>query len=291
MAGTRMNRDVRRGIVLVHGLTGSPMEMRFLERRLERAGFVVEVPLLAGHGHGVAELVRTRWQDWAASVNASVLRLAATTDSVACVGICVGGMLALHAAASLPLQSVVALAPTLNYDGWSMPWYFRLAPVLPALWFIPAVRRMSFAEQPPYGIKCDRLRRRIEEGGFDGAIAEFPAAALKQSMQLFRAVERQLPHVRAPALLVHAREDDVASPRNAERVRRRLGGPVQVRYLDDSYHMVHVDRQRTEVADLVAGFCAGEQTAPAAPRAATAAEPAVSGATSEGCGAPAAGLP
>ena len=44
--------------------------------------------------------------------------------------------------------------------------------------------------------------------------------------------------------IVQAREDDLSSPRNTEYLQRNLGGLVDTLILDDSYHIVTVDRQR-----------------------------------------------
>ena len=47
-----------------------------------------------------------------------------------------------------------------------------------------------------------------------------------------------------PALIVHPRQDDRASLRNVYFLQEELGGPTQTVVLDDSYHIVTVDRQR-----------------------------------------------
>jgi carboxylesterase len=54
----------RTGVLLLHGLTGMPSEMRPLERHLRRLGCIVDVPLLPGHGATHRELLATGWRDW-----------------------------------------------------------------------------------------------------------------------------------------------------------------------------------------------------------------------------------
>jgi carboxylesterase len=56
------------GIVLVHGFTSTPYEVRYLGEHLAREGFTVRAPLLPGHGATLDELDRTTWHDWADSV-------------------------------------------------------------------------------------------------------------------------------------------------------------------------------------------------------------------------------
>ena len=63
-----------------------------------------------------------------------------------------------------------------------------------------------------------------------------------------------LDKVRQPALIVHPRDDDMASLKNAQYLQAHLGGLVDTVVLDDSYHMVTLDQQRHIVADRSAEF-------------------------------------
>jgi carboxylesterase len=60
--------------------------------------------------------------------------------------------------------------------------------------------------------------------------------------------------VQQPALIVHPREDDRASLRNLEYLQTNLGGPIEAVVLDDSYHIVTLDRQRKLVVDRTLDF-------------------------------------
>src|SRR5206468_3671042 len=63
-----------KGVLLIHGLTGAPAEVRFLAKRLNRQGFTVHAPNLVGHA-SEDELLSTPWRDWYAGVRAAYLRL------------------------------------------------------------------------------------------------------------------------------------------------------------------------------------------------------------------------
>jgi len=64
------------GVLLVHGITGSPAEMRPLVRKLAAQGFSVSCPQLAGHCSNLADLKRTRWTDWYKSLERAMESLA-----------------------------------------------------------------------------------------------------------------------------------------------------------------------------------------------------------------------
>ena len=56
------------GVLLIHGLTGTPNEMRIIAKGLNKAGFTVMAMQLAGHCGTEEDLCKTCWQDWYASV-------------------------------------------------------------------------------------------------------------------------------------------------------------------------------------------------------------------------------
>jgi carboxylesterase len=61
----------------------------------------------------------------------------------------------------------------------------------------------------------------------------------------------------------------MSHPRNAWRLRDALGGPVEVKLLENSFHMIHVDQERDVVADLTATFFDARSRLAASQQAAT----------------------
>lgn len=246
-------------VLLLHGLTGAPVEMHPLGRLLQRRGFTVHAPLLAGHGEdGV--LLGTHWRRWLASAEGGYDRLARTHDRVHVGGICLGAMLAVALAERRPVASIAAFGTTFRYDGWSMPRAGTIRPLVKLGAGLPGVRHLRFAEREPFGIKDERLRAalvRSQRRSNGGRVDSFPLGAIRQLYLLADHVHRVAPSVTAPALILHAREDDTSSPANAERLRARLGGPARVELLDDCYHLIHLDRQLAHVAATTANFFAG----------------------------------
>lgn len=250
--------DGRKGALLLHGLTGAPGEMKPVAKRLHRAGFSVAAPLLAGHGGDQAQLLRTTWRDWLDSARDAYARLSAEVDEVYVAGICVGGALGLALCAeALAIRGAAVYSMTFEYDGWNMPKFAAAAPFIQLVACLPLVRRLSYQEAYPYGLKDLRLREiasRAPDSLIDGAIDRLPLGALYEMYRLARHVEQRGLDIRTPTLIVHAREDDMAHLRNAYRLRRALAGPVQLEVLEDSYHMIHVDKERTRVGDMTAAF-------------------------------------
>lgn len=253
----RLEGTSDKGVLLIHGLSGTPLEMKHVAKKLYRRGFTVHVPQLAGHGLDQKALLRTTWHDWYASVESAFRELSGEVSQVYAAGICVGGGLAVTLAARERVAALAVYSTTFIYDGWNTERWVRSAPLVALFANLPFLRSLRFEEPYPYGLKDERIRARVAEasdGTLDGALAHLSLGSLYQMHWFGRHVSKIAPRVVAPALLLHAREDDMSSPANAMKLRDKLGGAVDLRLLDDCYHMIHVDRSRDLVAEMTAEF-------------------------------------
>jgi carboxylesterase len=248
----------RLGVLLIHGLGGTPIELRFIAQTLARAGHTVYCCQLAGHCGTPEELRRSTWQEWYASVEAAHDFLRERCDTIVAGGLSMGGILAIHLARNRPesVHGLLLFAPTLRLDGWSMPWYSRpLHYVRP----LPIKLEFDLAEREPYGLKDERVRALVlssMQSGDSGQAGVFstPMRSFANFNALVSLVKRDLDRVRQPALIVHPRDDDIASLENAQYLQTNLGGLVETLVLDNSYHMVTLDQQRHIVAERTERF-------------------------------------
>ena len=259
------------GIVLVHGITGTPTEMRPLARHLQQLGYRVDRPLLAGHGEGYQEILASTWRDWLASVRSSVERMAAATSQVVVIGLSAGGLLGVLLAEEQPCVSGLALLSVhFGIPGPRISSTDRLLSRL--LSCLPILRRhWSFVERPPYGLKDTRLQQRITAAIRDskrGETAKYGlfrtyAETLHQVYQLEAAARRVMSRVRCPTLMIHSLADTMLSAHNATAVYRLLGSPKKsVILLTDCDHVMTVDLQKHLVAKQVSAFVRQFATTP-----------------------------
>lgn len=250
------------GILLIHGLTGTPNEMRILARGLNNAGFTVYAVQLAGHCGTMDDLLHSDWEQWLESVRAGADRLALRVNKLIVGGLSMGSVLALALAEEHPekIEGVMALSTTFRHDGWSMPKYTRMSFILPLMRALGIGRKKMFLEQPPYGIKDAALRSRIVSKMQAGESAEAglpgnPLWSVVEMLALSSHVLKNLDRVRAPCLVIHASEDDIASVDNALRIVRGVcHASVQLVLLEDSYHMITIDRERRKVIECCINF-------------------------------------
>jgi carboxylesterase len=235
-----------RGVLLIHGFTGTPFEMRHLGRRLHERGMTVACPLLPGHGGSAAALARTTYHDWFGAVERAFYELRERCERVAVAGLSMGGLLALHLCRHWrgEVAAVAAMATPL----WVPPLASRLLrvarrlPLGPVV--LPGVPKLA-------GSDCrDPQMRRANP-----SIGSLPIAGLIQLEDLMQVVRAELPRIDTPALIMHARRDHTAPYACSEPLARELGSStVKHRPLERSYHLITIDVERDAVASAVAEF-------------------------------------
>jgi carboxylesterase len=239
-----------RGVLCLHGFTGTPFEVRPLAEALAGHGFTVIAPALAGHCGTVEELARTRWPDWLASAEAALDRLLADGHGarVGVAGFSLGGLLALRLARLRP-QQVAALAV--------MAAPLRLRPyqvrVVRALARLPALLRRG-----PLGV-LPKLR------GYDvvdeqmqltnPGLAGMPVAGLASMLELAELVRRDLPDIQVPTLVAHGERDRTVPLQDSLELVGSLGAPVVERlFLPRSGHLIAIDVERSTLIEAVSRF-------------------------------------
>jgi len=249
----------RVGFLLIHGLGGTPVELRFVAQGLMRAGHTVLCCQLAGHCGTPQQLRDSTWQEWVASVEAAHDRLREHCDVIIAGGLSMGAILAMRLAQIRPGQvhALSLFAPTLKLDGWAMPWHIHI------LHMIRPIRSFKLdiylEEREPYGIKDERIRNFVVNSMMSGDSTEAgvfstPAHSFAHFNRLVSVVKKQLGEIKVPALILHPRNDDIASLNNSLYLQKKLGGMVELIVLDDSYHIITLDRQRHIVVERTAAF-------------------------------------
>jgi len=253
----------RAGVLLIHGLTGTPAEMRILAKGLNRAGFSVYGMQLAGHCGTEEDLIQTGWRDWDKSVIEAADFLSRQVDKMFIGGLSMGAVLSLKYAADHPdkVSGVGVYGVTLRYDGWSIPFYVReFSFILPLLRKLGLFGHKVFLERPPYGVKDERIRKNVEESMRSGDSSKAglignPWPAVSEMLCLNRIVKKRLPKISAPCLIMHSTHDDIANiASNGRRVEREVAGMTEFVPLENSYHLITIDRDRKQVIERSIAF-------------------------------------
>lgn len=248
----------RVGVLLIHSLGGTPIELRYVAQSLARLGYTVHCPLLPGLGGGTDISGLSTWRDWYSNVEAAHDALRENCETVLVGGLSAGAMLALKLAADRPsdVQGLMLFAPTTWPNGWAIPKAMHLFKLVQDRWF---ARLFHFRQRAPYGIKDDRIRNfMLDSYKGDGRSMEDLLGRRGNVVLEFRRlvghVKKQLASITQHTIIFHPRFDDQSDLKNTVMLQRKLGGLVEVAVLDDSYHMVTLDRQRTYVVERAMEF-------------------------------------
>ena len=254
-------------VILIHGLTGTPNEMKFLANFFNRKGYSVICPRLANHGAPMKIFKNSTWQDFYESVRKAMRspEVSGAAGNIFVSGLSMGALLALLLADEFKerISAVSCLAPTLFYDGWNSPGSKFLLP----LGYRTLLRHVFyFKEEPPYGIKNEAIQNRIHryynEARLDDMenVAQygypyFPITLLCQLRLLVKHLTKKLSRIEMPIQLIQAKDDDVASVKNSKFIYDRVSSKnKEMILLYNSYHVITADQERDVVAQNMEDF-------------------------------------
>ncbi len=236
--------------LLLHGLTGSPAEVRPVGEALASAGFRAVGPLLPGHGTSPEDLAITTRSELLHAAESALLSLAGARRVFLC-GLSVGGLLAIHLAArswvreGLPdFTAIALLAPAIEFAGAT--WLF--ANVLGRLPALPIIVSKGQRDLSATG----------QGEGTDGSYHAIPLRWAGELRALSQDARMLAPRVRAPALLLQGALDRTVAAAGSRRLARMLGSArVDIRVLPLSGHVLPLDVESREVCGSIVSFFQG----------------------------------
>ncbi len=248
----------RRAVLLFHGMTGSPYELKKYGQYLHSLGYDVFANCLPGHGDNVQEIFTVKYEDWLNFAYFKFVQLKSKYEEVYVSGLCLGAVLAVAVAQQFKsdVSGVIALSTTLYLDGWRLPWYKFLMPI-----GLTTLIRFyyTYPECDPHGIKNLRTRnivKKLLQKG-DVGMNDFPMTCIYELLKLSRFVRNKklMKQVVSPILFIHSKEDDLTSPKSSKVVYDNISSEdKELIILNDSYHMVLYDNEKDFVFEKVGSF-------------------------------------
>lgn len=226
------------GVLLIHGFTGSPPEMRLVGDYLHQRGFTVSGPCLPGHGTTVDDLNQRRWNEWTGHADRALANLQARCDTVFVGGLSLGALLTLYLAAHhSELAGAIAYSPAIMVTD-------RRSYLVSVLKYL--VRQVP---KPEDDLTDPQAKLRL--WSYD----MYPTSAGHELMKFIGQVKRLLPPVLCPLLIVYSTTDRDIHPSSAQFTYDRVGSTDKdLVTLHNSGHVVTVDSEWEFVAEKTYQF-------------------------------------
>jgi len=226
------------GILLIHGLLASPAELREYGHYLARQGYTVLGIRIQGHGTSPYALRELSYQQWFQSVKKGFNILLAHCPKIFVIGFSTGGALGLKLAAEnhSEILGVVAVSVPIKFVNSS----FMLVPLVHntntfVQWMSSFEGVKPFIENAPEHPDINYHNT--------------PVRALYELRMLIQELEKLLPDVKVPSLLIYADQDPVVAIQSAQTVFEKLGA------IDKKLHIIHADRHGILMENIDNTWC------------------------------------
>lgn len=220
------------GVLLIHGFTGTPSEVRHLGEYLKGHGYTVKGILLKGHGTTPEDMRKCCHKDWISSAVEGYKALKRECDEVFTIGLSMGGLLSLYLARNYDVRGVVTLSAPIRILGKSA----------------------SFAFVERY-FRTYILKKPEKE---DINIISYDKSPVKSVYELFRLikyVKSNLGKIDKPILIMQSYRDRTVDPASANIIYSNIGSKDKsIIYLHKSGHIITCDCEKEQVFEEVYRF-------------------------------------
>lgn len=226
-------------VLCLHGLTGTPYEVRPLAEAFAAAGLRAVGPALPGHNATPEALAAvSSWLDWVDAARSELEELTARHARVFAAGLSMGGLISLLLGSERLVDGLVVVGVPLRLPRpiqWLVPFAKRFKPFLPKDGGSDIQDAAARARHPSY--------------------PSMPLHAVHELTKLQRVVRGRLRQITAPILIAHGALDRTANPRDATQIYAGVESTErELLLLPASGHVVPVDRDGPRLARAAAAF-------------------------------------
>ena len=222
------------GVLVFHGFTGSPFEVRALGELLHANGFSVFAPALAGHATAEADLEGTTADDYLEAAERAYDEASRRCQRLYVVGLSMGGTLGLHLATRYKLPGLVTIsAPVFLY-----PMVNASVPVIEQ--WLPGLRAPSnFA-------------------AWQGNVIGYKSTsigAVRVLVDVLDRVRAELKSVSSPLLILHSARDYTVPVSSAKAIHENVASALKrLELLEAGSHLMTIEPNLSLIGETVVGF-------------------------------------
>lgn len=225
------------GVLLIHGITGTPAHMRLLGEGLRDRGFSVRGICLPGHGAAPEDMLRFTWHDWLLAARQAAREMAGQYRHFSVAGLSMGGVLALLLAEEMDLTACVPIAAPMRTVNRLRPLAPLIAPVRP---MIP--KRIDPARAELYA-------------EYDIGYEVTPTRSVADLSALMRRARQHLPLIQCPLLTVQSHGDRVVTADSPDIILREAGSRKKAQlWLERAPHVCTISAEYPRIVEAMEQF-------------------------------------
>lgn len=229
-------RGGKKAVLLLHGFTGSTVDVRMLGKYLQQRGYTCHAPLYKGHGMGPNKLIQTGPNDWWQDVLDGYNYLQAEGfQEIAVAGISLGGVFSLKVGAELPVKGIVSMcAPMQAKDTDEL--YMR-------------VRNYAKGYKQFEGKDEEQIIAEMKE------FEQIPMYSLTNLQQLIVDTSEKLDFITSPIFILQGALDDSLYKESAHIIYQNVNTEEkQLKWYEQSGHIITLGKEREKVYEDIYQF-------------------------------------
>lgn len=230
-----------KAVLLIHGWSSVPYEVRRLGVYLNENGYTVSCPLLSGHGTVPKDLENVKWTEWLADIEKAYAELKEKYGKVYVGGTSIGANLAVMLSARhQEIPAVILMA---------MPYKIRLERTV--LFFIKLLshfRNYNKKFYPPTFGMATTITRII-------SYQTYPIKSVFEVFELVKVSRKKIKEVKQPAFIIQSSSDHIATRNNLDMIYNDIGSvDKKKKYIKKAYHTFISDIKNEHVFEDILNF-------------------------------------
>ncbi|RXK18450.1 carboxylesterase [Macrococcus sp. DPC7161] len=221
----------KHAVLLLHSFTGTVRDVKRLAEALNEVGYTAVVPSYPGHGLPIEQFIQCDIDDWWQTVESTYLKLVETYETVAVIGVSLGGLFTLKLAEKYLIKrtAVMSVPMKKDLDGLKM----RLAQYASRMY-------------QTFGMQFEMAEPNT---GHIEAYTE----SIQKFISMIDDIMSQLDQIQGEVIVMYGDRDDITYKESAEYIHQHLKKSVLQAYENSGHLMTH-GQDKQEITQEIIRF-------------------------------------
>ena len=217
-----------KSVLLLHGFSSTPQELKELGKYLANEGITVYAPLLPGHGTKPEDMLKVSWKDWLNCAEDGIKKLEENSDEIYVIGSSMGANIAFIISEKNKVKGIVALAMPLKFRyNFLLKLYTRIRGMFQNF------QKKHYHEKDLHVVK-HKVHYKV-----------FPLPKFRDLFFLMGKSRKVLPKINVPVLIMQSTTDGTVNDKNAQNIYDLIKHDnKKLVFIPDSYHVFVMDKNK-----------------------------------------------